>query len=217
MKLFIDSANLKEIKEISDWGILDGVTTNPSLVAKEGKSYHEVVREICSLVDGPISAEVISTDHHGMLKEAEILTGIHPNVTVKVPCIPEGLKAAKVLSSLGVKTNVTLVFSPSQALLAAKAGATFVSVFVGRMDDISEESREVIRDCVTIFKNYDFKSDLLVASIRHPLHIVEAALCGAQAATAPFKVLEQLIKHPLTDAGLQKFLEDAKKIPKTGK
>jgi len=213
MKFFIDTANLKEIKEAASLGVLDGVTTNPSLIAKEGvKDFHAHIRQICEMVDGPVSAEVVSLDCEGMLKEARELAKIHPNITVKIPIIREGIKAVKVLSNEGIKTNVTLIFSSPQALLAAKAGATFVSPFVGRLDDISHSGMDIIREIVTIYENYGYETEVLAASIRHPLHVVEAALAGADVATIPFNVIEQLIKHPLTDIGLQKFLADWKKI-----
>ncbi len=213
MKFFIDTANLKEIKEAASLGVLDGVTTNPSLIAKEGvKDFHAHIRQICEMVDGPVSAEVVALDCEGMLKEARVLAKIHPNITVKIPIIREGIKAVKALSDEGIKTNVTLIFSSPQALLAAKAGATFVSPFVGRLDDISHSGMDLIREIVTIYENYGYETEVLAASIRHPLHVVEAALAGADVATIPFNVIEQLIKHPLTDIGLQKFLADWKKI-----
>lgn len=212
MKFFIDTANIKEIKEAASYGLLDGVTTNPSLVAKEGKNFRELLDEIVKIVDGPISAEVVSTDYDGIMKEAHELSKIHKNIVVKVPLIKEGLKAVKSLSEEGIKTNVTLCFSPSQALLAAKAGATYISPFVGRLDDISHDGMELISQIVQIYKNYDFKTQVLVASVRHPLHLVEAALMGAHVATMPFDVIEKLFKHPLTDIGLEKFLSDWKKL-----
>lgn len=213
MKFFIDTANLNEIKEAAALGILDGVTTNPSLIAKEGvKDFHGHLLKICELVDGPVSAEVVSLDAPGMLKEAYELAKIHPNITIKVPIIREGIKAVKALSDEGIKTNVTLIFSSTQALLAAKAGATFVSPFVGRLDDISHQGMELIREIVAIYDNYGYDTEVLAASIRHPLHVVESALAGAHVATIPFNVIEQLIKHPLTDIGLQKFLADWKKV-----
>lgn len=212
MKFFIDTANIKEIKEAASYGLLDGVTTNPSLVAKEGKNFRELLNEIVKIVDGPISAEVVSTDYNGILKEAKSLAKIHKNIVVKVPLIKEGIKAVKTLSGIGIKTNVTLCFSPSQALLAAKAGATYISPFVGRLDDISHDGMELIQQIVQIYRNYNFKTQVLVASIRHPLHLVEAALMGADVATMPFDVIEKLFKHPLTDIGLEKFLSDWKKL-----
>ncbi len=211
MKFFIDSANINEIKEASSLGVLDGVTTNPSLVAKEGKDFRKLLEEICAIVDGPISAEVVSTDFEGMMKEGRSLSKIHKNIVVKIPLIKEGLKAVKALKSEGIRTNVTLCFSPNQALLAAKAGAYFISPFIGRLDDISQNGMELIRQVVTIYRNYNYQTQVLVASLRHPLHVVEAAMIGAHICTIPFKVIEQLIKHPLTDIGLEKFLADWKK------
>ncbi|MEG8946032.1 fructose-6-phosphate aldolase [Rosettibacter firmus] len=212
MKFFIDSANINHIKEAASYGLLDGVTTNPTLVAKEGKNFRELLEEIVKIVDGPISAEVIATDYEGILKEARELSKIHRNIVVKIPLIKEGIKAVKTLSSEGIKTNVTLCFSPSQAILAAKAGATYVSPFVGRLDDISHEGMALIAQIIQIYKNYDFKTEVIVASIRHPLHVVEAAMMGAHIATMPFDVIEKLFKHPLTDIGLEKFLSDWKKL-----
>ncbi len=211
MKFFIDSANVNEIKEAASLGILDGVTTNPSLVAKEGKEFRKLLEEICVIVDGPISAEVVSIDFNGMMKEGRELSKIHKNIVVKVPMIKEGLKAVKALKSEGIRTNVTLCFSPNQALMAAKAGAYFISPFIGRLDDISQNGMELIRQIVTIYRNYNYQTEVLVASIRHPLHVVEAAMIGAHICTIPFKVIDQLIKHPLTDIGLEKFLADWKK------
>lgn len=212
MKFFIDTANINEIREAASLGVLDGVTTNPSLVAKEGKNFIELLKEIVQIVDGPISAEVISTDYHGILKEAEELAKIHDNIVIKVPLIKEGIKAVKTLSENGIKTNVTLCFSPSQALLAAKAGATYISPFVGRLDDISHDGMQLISQIVQIYRNYDYQTQVLVASIRHPLHLVDAALMGADVATIPFSVIEKLFMHPLTDIGLEKFLADSKKF-----
>lgn len=211
MKFFIDTANVQEIREAASLGILDGVTTNPSLVAKEGKEFIPLLKEICAIVDGPISAEVISTDYDGMLKEAHELAKIHKNIVIKIPLLRDGLKAVKTLSSEGIKTNVTLCFSASQALLAAKAGATYISPFIGRLDDISQEGMELIEQIVTIYHNYDFSTQVLVASVRHPMHVVQAALLGADVCTMPFKVIDQLIKHPLTDIGVERFLADWKK------
>jgi transaldolase len=211
MKFFIDSANIKEIKEAESLGVLDGVTTNPSLVAKEGKDFKTLLKEICAIVDGPISAEVVSTDFDGMMKEGRDLAKIHKNIVVKVPLIKEGLKAVKALKAEGIRTNVTLCFSPNQALMAAKAGAYFISPFIGRLDDISTNGMQLISQIVTIYKNYDFETEVLVASVRHPLHVVEAAMIGAHICTIPFKVIDQLIKHPLTDLGLERFLADWKK------
>jgi transaldolase len=215
MKIFIDTANLNEIKEAADMGLLDGVTTNPSLVAKEGhKDFKSMLEKICSIVDGDISAEVVSTDYDGIIKEGRELAKIHKNIVVKVPLIKEGLKAVKTFSGEGIKTNVTLCFSPSQALLAAKAGAYLVSPFVGRLDDISINGMELISQIVQIYSNYNYQTQVLVASIRHPIHFVESCLMGADVCTMPFKVIEQLAKHPLTDIGLEKFLDDWKKLNK---
>jgi transaldolase len=211
MKFFIDTANISEIKEAAALGILDGVTTNPSLVSKEGKDFRKLLDEILAIVDGPVSAEVISTDYDGILKEAHDLAKIHKNIVVKVPLIKEGLKAVRTLSKENIKTNVTLCFSASQALLAAKAGATYISPFVGRLDDISHDGMELISQIVQIYKNYDYKTEVLVASIRHPLHLVQAALMGADVCTMPFSVIDKLFNHPLTDLGLEKFLNDWKK------
>jgi transaldolase len=214
MKIFIDSADVKEIREVSSWGILDGVTTNPTLVAKTGRKFREVVEEIVSIVNGPVSAEVISTDAPGMVKEAEDLARISKNITIKIPMGIEGLKATKVLAGKNIMTNVTLVFSPNQALLAAKAGATFISPFVGRLDDISHFGMEMVADTVKIYENYGFATEVIVASVRNPLHVVEAARSGAHVATIPFGVLKQMTQHPLTDIGIRKFFEDYQKIPK---
>lgn len=211
MKFFIDTANINEIKEAAALGILDGVTTNPSLVSKEGKDFRKLLDEILAIVDGPVSAEVISTDFNGIIKEAHELSKIHHNIVIKVPLIKEGLKAVRTLTSENIKTNVTLCFSPSQALLAAKAGATYISPFVGRLDDISHDGMELISQIVQIYKNYNYKTQVLVASIRHPLHLVEAALMGADVCTMPFSVIDRLFNHPLTDIGLEKFLSDWKK------
>ncbi|MGE5351340.1 MAG: fructose-6-phosphate aldolase [Acidobacteriota bacterium] len=212
MKFFIDTASISEIKEAAALGILDGVTTNPSLVAKEGKNFRQLLDEILQIVDGPVSAEVISTDYDGIVKEGRELSQIHKNIVVKVPLIKEGLKAVKTLSQEGINTNVTLCFSPSQALLAAKAGATYISPFVGRLDDISHDGMELISQIVQIYRNYGFTTEVLVASIRHPLHLVDAALIGADVATMPFNVIDKLFKHPLTDSGLESFLKDWKKL-----
>ena len=214
MKFFIDTANIAEIKEAASLGILDGVTTNPSLVAKDGKDFKTLLKEILDIVDGPVSAEVISTDYDGILKEARELSSMHNNIVVKVPLIKEGLKAVKTLSDEGINTNVTLCFSSSQALLAAKAGATYISPFVGRLDDISTDGMELIQQIVQIYRNYDYKTQVLVASVRHPIHLVEAALIGADVSTMPFSVINKLFNHPLTDIGLQNFLNDWKKLPK---
>lgn len=212
MKFFIDTANIDEIKEAAALGVLDGVTTNPSLVAKEGKDFRKLLNEILKIVDGPVSAEVISTDYDGILKEGRELASIHKNIVVKVPLIKEGLKAVKTLSGEGVKVNVTLCFSPTQALLAAKAGATYVSPFVGRLDDISTSGMDLIAQIVQIYGNYDYQTEVLVASVRHPLHVVEAALLGADVCTIPFAVIDKMFNHPLTDTGLEKFLTDWKKL-----
>ena len=214
MKFFIDTANIDEIKEANSMGLLDGVTTNPSLVAKEGGNFLELLNEIVKIVDGPISAEVVSTDFEGMMEEAHSLAKIHKNIVIKVPLIMEGIKAVKALSEEGIKTNVTLCFSASQAILAAKAGATYISPFVGRLDDISHSGMQLIEQIVTIYDNYDFNTQVLVASIRHPLHLVEAAEIGAHVATIPFNVITKLFKHPLTDSGLAKFLSDWEKVNK---
>jgi transaldolase len=211
MKFFIDTANINQIKEAAAMGLLDGVTTNPSLVAREGKNFLDLLNEIVQIVDGPISAEVVSTDYAGILKEADELSKIHKNIVVKVPLIKEGIKAVKTLSERGIKTNVTLCFSATQALLAAKAGATYISPFVGRLDDISINGMDLIEQILTIYTNYDYKTEVLVASVRHPLHVVEAAMMGAHVCTMPFDVIEKLFKHPLTDIGLEKFLSDWKK------
>ncbi len=212
MKFFIDTANIDEIKEAASLGLLDGVTTNPSLVAKEGKEFRKLLEEICKIVDGPINAEVVSTDLDGILKEARELAKIHNNIVVKVPLIKEGLKAVKRLKDEGIRTNVTLCFSPNQALMAAKAGAYFISPFIGRLDDISQTGMDLIKQVVTIYRNYKFETEVLVASVRHPIHVVEAAMIGADICTMPFKVIDQLIKHPLTDIGLERFLGDWRKL-----
>ncbi|MFQ5928189.1 MAG: fructose-6-phosphate aldolase [Acidobacteriota bacterium] len=208
MKFFLDTANIEEIREGVSMGIVDGVTTNPSLVAKEGRDLEEVAREICDLVDGPVSLEVVSTESQEIIDEARRLAKIHKNVVVKIPMIREGLKALHVVSQQGIRVNVTLVFSATQALLAAKNGASIVSPFVGRLDDISADGLDLISDILTIYDNYQFKTELLVASIRHPLHVLKAAKLGAHIATLPYKVLNQLVRHPLSDIGLQKFLAD---------
>ncbi len=208
MKIFLDTANIDEIKEANSWGIIDGVTTNPTLIAREGRDFKEVVEEICSIVNGPISAEVISTDAQGMIREARELAPIHENITIKIPMTVEGLKAVKVLSAEGIKTNVTLIFSSTQALLAAKAGASFVSPFVGRLDDNSHFGMDIIQEIVQIYGNYDFDTEVLVASVRHPIHVLEAATMGADIATIPFGVLKKMATHPLTDLGLAQFLKD---------
>ncbi len=208
MKFFLDTASVKEIKEAAEMGVLDGVTTNPSLVSKEGRDFRTILKEICEVVDGPISAEVVNVDMDGMLKEGRDLAKIHKNIVVKLPTILEGLKACKRLTGDGIPVNMTLAFSPSQALLVAKAGATFVSPFIGRLDDVSQFGMEVIHQIRTIYDNYGFTTQILAASVRHPIHVVEAAMAGADVATMPLSVIKQLIKHPLTDIGLKKFLAD---------
>ena len=208
MKFYLDTASVKEIQEAASLGLLDGVTTNPYLVAKEGRVFREVLVEICNIVDGPISAEVVSIEADAMVKEGRELAKIHKNIVVKVPLIAEGLKATKRLAAEGINVNVTLCFSPTQALLAAKAGAWCVSPFIGRLDDISSNGMELIRQILTIYKNYDFKTYVLVASVRHPQHVVEAALAGGHICTMPFAIFQQMVKHPLTDLGLKKFLAD---------
>lgn len=214
MKFFIDTANVDEIREAASLGVLDGVTTNPSLMAKEagkGKTFRQILEEICEIVDGPISAEAVSLDYEGIVREGRELSKIHKNIVVKVPVIMDGLKAVKTLEDEGIRTNVTLVFSPSQVLLASKAGASFVSPFVGRLDDISHFGMDLVQQLVDIFSNYDIKTEIIVASIRNPLHVVEAAQMGADIATIPFKVINQLVKHPLTDIGIKRFLDDWEK------
>lgn len=214
MKIFIDTANIDEIRDASTLGIVDGVTTNPSLIAKEGKKLEDVIGEICSLVDGPISGEIkaTTTDWHDMVGEGKQIAKLHKNMVVKIPMTKDGLIAVKELTKLGIKTNVTLVFSVNQALLAAKAGATFVSPFVGRLDDISEDGIQLIYDIVDVFTNYDITTEIIAASIRHPMHVVECAKAGADIATIPYKVIMQMIKHPLTDQGIDKFIKDYKKV-----
>ena len=214
MKFFIDTANIGEIKKANELGLLDGVTTNPSLVSKEGREFRDLIKEICGIVKGPVSAEVISTDSSGMIKEARELAKLAENIVVKIPLIKEGLKAVKVLSSEGIKTNVTLCFSPIQALMAAKAGADYVSPFVGRLDDIGQVGMEMVEQIATIYENYGYTTEIIVASIRNPIHVLDAALIGADIATIPYNVMEQLIKHPLTDIGIERFLADWKKIDK---
>ncbi|MFC2149482.1 fructose-6-phosphate aldolase [Candidatus Auribacterota bacterium] len=208
MKIFIDTANVKEIKEMNDMGVVDGVTTNPSLIAKEGRDFNSVIKEIVQIVDGPISAEAVSLDSAGMVEEGRKLSKIHKNIVIKVPTTPEGLKATKILEGEGIRVNMTLCFSSTQALLAAKAGASFVSPFVGRIDDISGNGMDLIRDIRQIYDNYGFKTEIIVASVRHPVHVVEAALIGADIATIPHKVIELMFRHPLTDKGIDKFMED---------
>ncbi len=218
MKFFIDTANVDEIKEAADLGVLDGVTTNPSLLSKEiqrsGEDYKDILKTICRMVQGPVSAEVLALDSEGMIREALELAKLDEHIVVKVPIIKDGLKAVKKLTSEGIKTNVTLTFSPCQALLAAKAGATYVSPFVGRLDDISHVGMELVGDIVTIYENYGLETEIIVASIRNPLHVVDAALMGAHVATIPFRVIEQLLKHPLTDIGIERFAADWEKVKK---
>ena len=213
MKLFLDSANLKEIEEAVSWGAIDGVTTNPSLVAKEQRDFVPLLREICERVNGPVSMETTTREAEGMVKEGRLFATVHPHIVVKCPLTKEGLTATRQLSSEGIRVNVTLCFSPSQALLAAKAGASFVSPFVGRLDDISEDGMALVRDIKAIYANYRFSTQILVASVRHPIHVVEAAKIGADIATMPFSVLDALVKHPLTDIGLDRFLRDWEKLP----
>jgi len=212
MQFFLDTANVEDIKKYAAWGIIDGVTTNPSLITKEGVSLKDRINEIAQIVDGPLSAEAISEDAEGMLKEGREAASWHPNVHVKVPCTAEGLKAVKMFKEEGIKTNMTLVFSLGQAILAAKAGATLVSPFVGRLDDISEDGMALIADIVQAYDNYGFETKVLVASIRHPRHVMDAALIGADICTMPPKILDKLIAHPLTDAGIEKFLADWEKV-----
>ena len=214
MKFFIDTADVREIREAHELGLVDGVTTNPSLIAKSGRKFKDVIEEIVSIVDGPISAEVISLDSPGMIEEALELVKIHKNIVVKVPMTAEGLKATKVLTEKGIKTNVTLIFTPLQALLAAKAGASYVSPFVGRLDDISLDGMGIIEEIRTIFDNYGYASEIIVASVRNPIHVLNSALIGADIATIPYSVMIQLAKHPLTDAGIDKFLKDWESVPK---
>lgn len=214
MKFFIDTANIDEIKEAVALGMVDGVTTNPSLVARENRPFEELLKEICEIAHGPVSAEVVSLDADGMVAEGRKLAAIHPNIVIKVPMTTEGLKAARRFADEGIRTNVTLVFSATQALMAAKAGASFVSPFVGRLDDISENGMGLVSDVMTIFENYGYTTEVIVASVRHPMHVVESALLGAHIATIPFKVIAQLARHPLTDIGMEKFLADWKKRQK---
>jgi transaldolase len=214
MKFFIDTADVTEIREAHALGLVDGVTTNPSLIAKSGRKFKDVIKEIASIVDGPISAEVISLDAPGMIKEAKDLVKIHKNIVIKLPMTPEGLKACKALSDKGVKINVTLIFTPMQALLAAKAGAAYVSPFVGRLDDISQDGMGIIEEIRTIFDNYGYMAEIIVASVRNPIHVLNSALIGADIATIPYSVMMQLAKHPLTDAGIAKFLKDWESVPK---
>ena len=213
MQIFIDTADIEEIRDAAAMGVIDGVTTNPSLVAKTGRPFKDVLVDICELVDGPISAEVIATDYDGMIREAHDLAAMHENIVVKIPLIAEGLKAVRTLSEEGIRTNVTLCFSPTQGLLAAKAGATYISPFIGRVDDISGSGMELVEQLITLYRNYGLETQVLAASIRHPVHVVQASMIGADVATIPHKVIHQLLKHPLTDIGLERFLADAKKIP----
>jgi transaldolase len=215
MKFFIDTANPGEIRKAYEMGVIDGVTTNPTLISKENKGFESLIHEICGIIQGlPISLEVLNLKSEGMIEEARKLTKMGENIVVKIPMTTEGLKAIKVLVSEGIKTNTTLIFSPTQALLAAKAGTTYVSPFIGRLDDISQRGMDLVEQIVTIFNNYGFESEVIVASIRHPIHVLEAALIGADVATIPYKVIEQLVQHPLTDIGIEKFLADWKKVPK---
>ena len=214
MKFFIDTANVEEIKTAYEYGLIDGVTTNPTLVSRENRDFYDLIKEICSIVDGPVSAEVISLDYEGMVKEAKELAKLADNIAVKIPMTQDGIKAVKTLSSDGIMTNVTLVFSPLQALLAAKAGATFVSPFVGRLDDISHYGIDLVAEIVEIYSNYNFETEIIVASVRNPLHVLDAAKIGADIATIPFKVLMQFVKHPLTDIGIERFLNDWEKLEK---
>ncbi|MBI6873156.1 fructose-6-phosphate aldolase [Clostridium aciditolerans] len=214
MKIFIDTANVEEIKRVAEWGILDGVTTNPSLIAKEGRDLKEVIEEICSIVDGPISAEVMSLESKKMVEEARELVKLHKNVVIKIPMCEEGLKAVAILAKEGIKTNVTLIFSAQQALLAAKAGASFVSPFLGRLDDIGNEGITIISDISDIFDIYGIETEIISASVRHPIHVLECAKAGSDIATIPYKVLVQMLKHPLTDIGIEKFIEDYNKSQK---
>ncbi len=214
MKIFVDTADINEIREAQKLGVVDGVTTNPTLISKTGRSFDEVVKGICREVSGPVSLEAISLDSEGLVAEAKKLSKIAKNVVVKIPMIPEGLKAVKILSKENIKTNVTLVFSPLQALLAAKAGASYVSPFVGRLDDIGHVGMDVVNQTLEIYGNYGFETEVIVASIRSPIHVNDAALMGAHVATIPFKVIQQLSKHPLTDIGIEKFLKDWEKVPK---
>lgn len=215
MKIFLDTANVEHIREANSWGIIDGVTTNPTLVAREGRNFRDVVEEICSIVDGPISAEVVSMKSEEMVEEAKELASIHKNIVIKVPLMPEGLKTTKKLKELDIKTNATLVFSPNQALLAAKAGATYVSPFIGRLDDIGHVGMDIVRDIMIIFDNYGFETQVIVASIRNPIHVIDAALVGAHVATVPYDTLRKMVRHSLTDVGIERFLKDWEKIPKS--
>ncbi len=214
MKFFLDTAHVSEIREAAEFGLVDGVTTNPSLVAKTGRKYTEVLEEICGIVDGPISAEVLSMDSAGMIEEARVLSDIHENIVIKIPMVEEGIKAANKLVDLEIPINMTLVFSPIQALLCAKIGVDYVSPFVGRLDDVSQPGMDLVTDIVSIYDNYGYETEIIVASIRHPIHVLEAARCGADIVTIPHSTFKQLFKHPLTDIGVAKFMADAAKIPK---
>jgi transaldolase len=211
MKIFLDTANIEKIKKGVEWGIVDGVTTNPTLISKEGKPFEETIKEICQIVQGPVSAEVISLDWEGMVKEARELSKIDEHVVIKIPMTPDGIKAVKILSSEGIKTNVTLIFSANQALLAAKAGATYVSPFIGRLDDAGNDGLKLLEEIMTIYENYAIETEIIAASIRHPMHVLEAALIGVDIATVPFDVLEKMFKHSLTEVGIKRFLEDWEK------
>jgi len=212
MKIFLDTANLKEIQELVSWGVVDGVTTNPTLLSQEEGDPHELLVQICETVDGPVSAEVVATDAEGMVREGRELASLHPHIVVKIPMTVEGLRATRVLAGEGIRVNMTLIFTPLQALLAAKAGARYLSPFLGRLDDIATPSLDMLSDLVTLVENYDFETEILVASVRHPIHVLEAARMGADIVTVPPKVLRQLVKHPLTDIGLEKFLEDWRRV-----
>jgi transaldolase len=214
MKFFIDTANVDEIREANEMGMVDGVTTNPSLIAKEGRDFKQIINEICEIVDGPISAEAVSLDAEGMIAEARDLAKIHKNIVVKIPMTIEGMKAVRTLAGEGIRTNVTLVFSPLQALMAAKAGASYVSPFVGRLDDLSQEGMDLVEQIVSIYENYGYQTEVIVASIRNPLHVLESALIGADISTIPFSVLKKLAAHPLTDKGIEAFLNDWEKAKK---
>ncbi|MFQ6082162.1 MAG: fructose-6-phosphate aldolase [Candidatus Aminicenantia bacterium] len=215
MKFFLDTANLEQIREAASWGVIDGVTTNPTLISKEKIEFKELVKEICKIIPGPISVEVVSKEWSNMVTEAKRLADIADNIVIKIPMTIDGLKATKQLAKEGISVNMTLIFSPSQALLAAKAGATYVSPFIGRLDDISTPGMDLIEEIVTIFENYLIETEVIVASIRHPLHVVEASIIGADIATIPFSVLEKLVNHPLTNIGIKKFLKDWEKVKKT--
>ncbi|MEN6521171.1 MAG: fructose-6-phosphate aldolase [Armatimonadota bacterium] len=214
MKFFVDTANVENIRKACSWGVVDGVTTNPSLVAKEGRDFKKTILEICSIINGPVSAEVVSLDAEGMVREAREIVEWHENIVIKIPMTKDGMIAVRKLSEEGIRTNVTLIFSLNQALIAAKAGATYISVFVGRLDDVGHEGMDVVHDTVQMLDTYSFDSEVIVASVRHPLHVVQAARVGAQVCTIPFAVLDQMFNHPLTDAGIEKFLKDWESVPK---